>query len=66
MTEPIVEISGARIVQRDDRHEESSRREKRKKREQPGDDSVDISPEARERASGRKKENIMEYIERGD
>lgn len=43
--------------------EGSSRRGGGVRREEAGDDSVEISEEARERASGRRRKTILEYLE---
>jgi len=68
MTDPVIIISGTAVVG-------ESRDEKRERQEKgrrcgtagrltgAGSDSVDISEEARERASGRKRKSILEYLE---
>lgn len=67
MTDAIIEISGARIVGRDDKQEHAPKRDKEKRRQQQQkDDCIDISKEARDRASGKKRGNILEYLEETD
>lgn len=67
MTDAVIEISGTRIVQRDDKQEDAPKREKEKRRRlPPQDDCIDISEEARERAAGKKRKNILEYLEDGN
>lgn len=63
MSDTVIEISGVRVVQRDDKHEDAPRREKEKRREEQKKDCIDISTEARERASGKKRGNILEFLE---
>lgn len=65
MPDSIARIEGTRIIHRDGKHEEGSKREKGKSHhEESHDDCVDISEEARDRLSGKKRGNILEYLER--
>jgi len=67
MTDAVIEVSGTRIVQRDDKHEDAPKRDKEKRQHhQQQEDCIDISEEARQRASGKNKKNILEYLEEGE
>ena len=68
MTEPVIIISGAAAVagSKDKKkdHEENWKRTKALTHpDEARDDNVDISKEARERASGKKRKNILEYLD---
>jgi len=64
MTDPVNKISRSQETDRKTVHGGIIRNEKRKFHpDEPSDDSVDISEEARERASGRKRRSILEYLE---
>lgn len=64
MTEPLSEIRRIKEADRKSSRSGDLKHEKLKKHpEEAGDDFVDISKEARERASGKKRGNILEYIE---
>lgn len=64
MTEPLSEISRIKEVDRNSSRSGNPKHEKLKRPpEEEEDDSVDISEEARNRASGKKRGNILEYIE---
>lgn len=63
MTEPLDAISRIRGAGKKSQRGDDLKHEKSKKRhEESEDDSVDISEEARDRASGKKRGNILEYI----
>jgi hypothetical protein len=67
MTDAVIEVGGARIVQRDDKHEDAPKRDKEKRQQhQQLEDCIDISEEARNRASGKTKKTILEYLEEGE
>ncbi|OGT98522.1 MAG: hypothetical protein A2X80_10985 [Geobacteraceae bacterium GWB2_52_12] len=68
MTEPVIIISGAAAVagskDKKKNHEENLKRTKTiNHSDEGGDDNVDISKEARDRASGKKRKNILEYLD---
>jgi hypothetical protein len=64
MTDPVSKISRSQETDRKAAHGGMIRNEKRKFHpDEPSDDSVDISEEARERASGKKRKTILEYLE---
>ena len=64
MTEPLSEISRIKEAGRKSSRGDNLKHEKHKRHpEEDEDDSVDISEEARNRASGKKRGNILEYIE---
>jgi hypothetical protein len=64
MTEPVSKIGATKETGRKNRQEEYLRHDQtRHHPEQRENDSVDISEEARDRASGKRKKNILEYIE---
>lgn len=66
MTDSVIEVGGTRIVQRDDKHEDAPKRDKEKRRrQQQQNDLIEISEEARNRASGKNKKTILEYLEEG-
>lgn len=64
MTEPVDKVSRTREVGRQKGREQLFTRDKERPHhaEAADDDSVEISPEARERASGKKRRNILEYL----
>ena len=63
MTDPVVKIEGVKETGGKTTQSKVSKEEKRKHHsEESADDSVDISDEARDRASGKKRANILEYI----
>lgn len=64
MTDPVNRITGAKETNRKSSQEGLFKSDRRKqKTEHAEDDSVDISQEARDKASGKKRKNILEYIE---
>jgi hypothetical protein len=64
MTDPVVVVGGVQERGRKSGQENLSKREKTKHfKGTPEDDSVDISQDARDRASGKKRRNILEYLE---
>jgi len=64
MTDPINKISRAQEAGRKQARTGIVKGEKLSDHpDEPADDSVDISEEARERASGRKRKTILEYLE---
>jgi len=64
MTDPVNKVSRAQEAERRQTQEGGFRSDTlRHHPDEPADDSVDISEEARERASGRKRKTILEYIE---
>ena len=68
MTEPVIIISGAAAVaaskEKKKDHEENLKRTKAITHSDEGrDDNVDISKEARDRALGKKRKNILEYLD---
>ena len=64
MTDPVVVVGGVHETGRKSGQENPSKRGKAKHlKGAPEDDSVDISQDARDRASGKKRRNIMEYLE---
>lgn len=64
MADPINKISRSQETDKKTAQGGMIRSEKRKfHREEPSGDSVDISEEARERAFGRKRRTILEYLE---
>lgn len=57
-------IRGAREVSRQKDQEQPHKRQKGKRHPNETDeDSVEISEEARERATGKRRRNILEYLE---
>jgi hypothetical protein len=64
MTEPVEGISRAKeVAEKNKRDPGRLQREKHSgHQEAADDDSIDISDEARERAAGKRRRNIMEYI----
>ena len=71
MTESVTIISGAAAVagskDKNKEHEENLKRTKViKHSDEAGDDNVDISKEARDRALGKKRKNILEYLADGE
>jgi len=63
MTDPIDRISGVKEAGRSNTEKGFIKREKKKQKKHGVEsDSIDISSEARDRASGRKQKNILEYI----
>ena len=67
MTDAVIEVGGTRIVQRDDKHEDAPKRDKEKRQhQQQQGDCIEISEEARNRASGKNRKNILEYLEEGE
>lgn len=64
MTEPLSEISRIKETGRKSSRTDNLKHEKLKRHpEEAEDDCVDISEEARNRATGKKRGNILEYIE---
>jgi hypothetical protein len=64
MTDPVVVVGGVQNAGRKGSQENPSKRGKAKHRQgRAEDDSVDISQEALDRASGKKRRNILEYLE---
>lgn len=64
MTEPLSEISRIKEAGRKNSRADNLKHEKLKRHpEEAEDDCVDISEEARNRASGKRRGNILEYIE---
>ena len=68
MTEPVIIISGAVAVagskdKKKDYEENWKRAKALNHPDEVRDDNVDISKEARERASGKKRKNILEYLD---
>ena len=64
MTEPLSEISRIKETGRKSTRTDTLKHEKLKRHpEEAEDDCVDISEEARNRATGKKHGNILEYIE---
>lgn len=64
MTEPVIGIGGMKEIGGNSRREGIFKREKGKRHpDEAPDDNVDISDEARSRASGKKRGNILEYLE---
>ncbi|MBI2354591.1 MAG: hypothetical protein HYV06_06110 [Deltaproteobacteria bacterium] len=63
MADPVTEIGGVKETGRNTTRGGNSKRDKGKGRpHRAEDDSVDISEEARQRASGKKRGNILEYL----
>jgi hypothetical protein len=63
MTEPVEGIDRAReITEQNKRNKDHHPQEKRTQHQEVEDDSIDISDEARDRASGRRRRNIIDYI----
>ncbi|HPX61680.1 MAG TPA: hypothetical protein PLN25_07915 [Deltaproteobacteria bacterium] len=63
MTDPVDSISRIRETDRNSGRGSSPKGEKRKRRESSHEeDSVDISGEARDRATGKRRKGILEYI----
>lgn len=64
MTDPVNKIDNIKETSRKNSRDGIFRGDKHKHHsEQPENDNVDISEEARDRASGKKHKNIIEYIE---
>ena len=64
MTDPVNKIGGAKAVGGKNLQENIFKGEKRKRKtESAENDNIDISEEARDRASGKKRKNILEYIQ---
>jgi len=64
MTDPVVVVGGVQEAGRKSGQKNPAKRGKAKHlKGGPEDDSVDISQEARDRASGKKRRNILEYLE---
>jgi len=64
VTDPVVVVSAAKEAGRKSGRENPRKQDKAKQRQAvAGDDSVDISREALDRASGKKHRNILEYLE---
>jgi len=64
VTEPLSEISRVKETGRNGSRSGNPRHEKLKRQpDDAEDDCVDISEEARSRASGKRRGNILEYIE---
>lgn len=64
MTNPVDVVSGAKEACKKSRQENPLKRGKAKHRNvRTEDDCVDISQEARDRVSGKKHRNILEYLE---
>ena len=64
MTESVKEIGKASEICGNHNRDKNLKRGKGKKQlNESKDDCVDISEEARDRASGRKRGNILEYLE---
>lgn len=63
MTEPVIEIGGTKEVGRNSRREGIFKGKKGTRHpDEVRNDNVDISDEARDRASGKKHGNILEYL----
>jgi hypothetical protein len=63
MTEPVTRISATRETSKKNAAETPLKHEKSPHHvEENEEDSVEISKEARERASGRKRKNILDYL----
>ena len=63
MTDPVDKVSRTREIERKKTREEMVRSGKRKHHpDESVNDSIDISEEARDRASGRKRKTILEYL----
>ena len=64
MTEPVDKVSRTREVNRQKGREQLLKRDKSEQHhaEDIEDDSVEISREARDRASGKKRRNILDYL----
>ena len=64
MTDPVVVISGAKEAGKKSRQGSLLKRDKSRLRQDcDEDDSVDISQEAHDRASGKRRRNILEYLD---
>lgn len=64
MTDPVNKVYSVKETGRKNNRDGIFRGDRQKHRsEQPENDNVDISEEARDRASGKKRKNILEYIE---
>lgn len=64
MTEPLNKISRVKETGRNNSRTDNPKHEKLKRhQEETDDDCVDISEEAHNRATGKSRENILEYIE---
>ncbi len=64
MTDPVNKIDGVKETSRKNGRNGLFRGDKhRHHTEQPENDNVDISEEARDKASGKKRKNILEYME---
>jgi hypothetical protein len=64
MTDPIKSISGAQATSAGGSHSGGSLSEehKRKSPAQPPVDFIEISQDARDRSTGKKRKNILEYL----
>jgi hypothetical protein len=64
MTDPVNKVDGVKETSRKNSRDELFGSNKhRHHSEQLENDNVDISEEARDKASGKKRKNILEYIE---
>jgi len=64
MTDPVNKVDGVKETSRKNSRDGLFRGDKhRHHTEQLENDNVDISEEARDKASGKKRKNILEYIE---
>lgn len=64
MTDPVNKISGVRETGKKNTQEGLFKNDRhRPKSAHDEGDSIDISDEARDKASGKKRKNILEYIE---
>jgi len=64
MTDPVGVVGGVQGTGRKSGQEKQSKRGKAKHlKGATEDDSVDISQDARDRASGKKRRNILEYLD---
>jgi len=64
MTDPVNKVDGVKVTGRKNSRDGIFRGDKHKHHsEQLENDNVDISEEARDRASGKKRKNILEYID---
>jgi hypothetical protein len=63
MTEPVSEISRVKETGKKKVPDARLKHEKHPQLpDEPGEDSVDISEEARDRAAGKKRRNILDYL----
>jgi hypothetical protein len=64
MTDPVNKVGRTQEAERKKTHDGMVRSGKREHHsDEPANDSVDISEEARDRSSGRKRKTILEYLE---